>query len=133
MKALVTLIERGAGDRAVVSHDSVWCMLGQPFPAEMMERMKESMDPRRFSTVIVPQMLDAGITQAQIDALLVDNPRRFFAQEERLTEARKDRLSDTTADRCRRAGCSRWRMLHRKWHLVVTPPTKILNTTPCYN
>jgi predicted metal-dependent phosphotriesterase family hydrolase len=34
-----------------------------------------------FLTRIAPRLRDGGATDAQIDALLLDNPRRFFAGE----------------------------------------------------
>jgi phosphotriesterase-related protein len=81
VKALAALVRAGAGDRVVVSHDSVWCWRGQPFPKAVEEAMTKVWNPTHFSTRIVPRLLEAGVTQAQIDALLVDNPRRFFAGE----------------------------------------------------
>jgi phosphotriesterase-related protein len=32
-----------------------------------------------LSATILPRLLDAGVTQEQIDEMLVANPRRFFA------------------------------------------------------
>ena len=29
---------------------------------------------------IVPRLRDAGVAQAKIDAMLIDNPRRYFAE-----------------------------------------------------
>jgi predicted metal-dependent phosphotriesterase family hydrolase len=29
----------------------------------------------------MPRLLERGVTQAQIDTMLIDNPRRFFAGE----------------------------------------------------
>jgi len=79
--SLVRLIERGAGDRIVVSHDSVWCWRGRPIPAEFQTAMEETWNPSHFSLRIVPKLEAAGVSAAQIDALLVENPRRFFAGE----------------------------------------------------
>jgi len=63
----------------VVSHDSVWCWQGQPFPPAAEEAMSKTWNPSHFSLRIVPRLKDLGITDEQIDALLIDNPRRFFA------------------------------------------------------
>jgi phosphotriesterase-related protein len=79
--SLAGLVKAGAGDRVVVSHDSVWCWGGQPIPPEVQAGMSQTWNPSHFSKRVVPQLLDAGVTQAQIDQLLVDNPRRFFAGE----------------------------------------------------
>jgi phosphotriesterase-related protein len=43
--------------------------------------MQQTWNPTHFHRRIVPQLKDAGITDAQIESLLVDNPRRFFAGE----------------------------------------------------
>lgn len=79
--ALTRLITAGAGDRIVVSHDSVCCWRGQPFPPAVEEAMTQSWNPSHFSLRIVPKLKDRGVTSEQIDALLIDNPRRFFAGE----------------------------------------------------
>ena len=77
--SLARLIAAGAGDRAVVSHDSVWCWRGQPFPPAVEAAMSKQWNPSHFSLRIVPKLKDLGVTDDQIDALLIDNPRRFFA------------------------------------------------------
>jgi len=80
--SLVKLIAAGAGDRVVVSHDSVWCWRGQPFPPELEAAAVKRWNPTHFSTRIVPQLTERGVADDQIDALLIDNPRRFFAGDE---------------------------------------------------
>lgn len=79
--SLLRLVEAGAGRNVVVSHDSVWCWRGRPFPPELGGAMAEVWNPTHFQTRIAPQLLAAGATQSQIDAFLVDNPRRFFSGE----------------------------------------------------
>jgi phosphotriesterase-related protein len=79
--SLVALIRAGAGDRVVVSHDSVWCWRGEPIPRALLDEVERIWNPTHFSRRIVPQLREAGVTDAEIDALLVDNPRRFFANE----------------------------------------------------
>ncbi len=76
--SLARLIEVGAGDRVVVSHDSVWCWRGQPLPAAAEAAMSAVWNPSHFSLRITPKLKELGVTEEQIDALLVDNPRRFF-------------------------------------------------------
>ena len=48
-------------------------MVGNPWFAD------EHADYLHIWTKIVPALLAAGVTQAQIDEMLVENPRRFFA------------------------------------------------------
>ena len=79
--SLLALLRAGAGDRVVVSHDSVWCWLGQPIPKEIEIAMAEVWNPSHFSLRVAPRLLEAGATEEQIECLLVDNPRRFFAGE----------------------------------------------------
>jgi phosphotriesterase-related protein len=75
-------VRAGAGDRVVVSHDSVWCWRGMPFPdPKLLQEAEKVWHPLHFSRVIAPQLKAQGVTDAQIDALLVDNPRRFFSGE----------------------------------------------------
>jgi phosphotriesterase-related protein len=81
--ALVALLQKQQEHRIVVSHDSVWCTRGEPFPVEMLEAMDPAklFNPTHFHRTIVPALLARGVSQAQIDTMLVDNPRRFFAGE----------------------------------------------------
>ena len=79
--ALLRLLEAGAGDRIVVSHDSVWCWRGEPLPRALLAEATEIWNPTHFSRRIVPQLREGGASEAQIEALLEANPRRFFAGE----------------------------------------------------
>lgn len=82
VKALLRLLEAGAGRQIVISHDSVWCWRGMPIPsAEILAAMESVWKPTHFVEQIAPRLRDGGATEAQIDTLLVDNPRRFFAGE----------------------------------------------------
>ncbi len=79
--ALLKLLEAGAEGHVVVSHDSVWCWRGQPFPPEMYAEATRVWNPSHFFERIVPQLREGGASKAQIERLLVDNPRAFFAGE----------------------------------------------------
>jgi len=70
--SILKLIGAGHGGRVLVSHDTVWCWLGAPLPANPI------WEPTHFSRRIVPKLRAGGASEAQIEALLVDNPRRFF-------------------------------------------------------
>jgi phosphotriesterase-related protein len=82
VSGILKLIEKGAGDRIVVSHDSVWCWRGEPFanPA-VLEALRKTNHPLHFTRRMVPMLREGGASDAQIEALLLDNPRRFFAGE----------------------------------------------------
>lgn len=77
--SLLAVMKKGAASRVVVSHDSVWCWRGEPLPnTEAFAEMMAEWTPSHFFTGIVPQLLAGGATEAEIETLLVDNPRRFF-------------------------------------------------------
>ena len=73
--SLLALMRAGATSRVVVSHDTVWCWRGRPFPSD------PNWTPGQFCRRIVPLLREGGATDGQIDTLLVDNPRRYFAGE----------------------------------------------------
>ncbi len=82
VKALLALVTAGRGRQIVVSHDSVWCWRGAPIPSrEVQAQMEKLWNPTHFLVRIVPRLKDGGASDEQIEALLVDNPRRFFAGE----------------------------------------------------
>jgi len=81
--SLLKLLQKGAGDRVVVSHDSVWCWRGTPIPKSiaLAGAGAGSWNPLHFARDIAPRLRAGGASEAQLRALLVDNPRRFFAGE----------------------------------------------------
>jgi len=80
--SLVRMIRAGAGDRLVVSHDSVWCWKGQPFPPGMLDNIgDDAFNPTFFERKIIPRLREEGVSDDEIDRLLVSNPRRFFEGE----------------------------------------------------
>jgi len=81
IQSLVALLQKQQEGQIVVSHDSVWCTRGKPFPDDMLALMDTDIlfDPTHFHRNIIPRLLEAGVTQRQIDTMLVDNPRRFFS------------------------------------------------------
>ncbi len=82
VSSLLRLLSSGAGNQVVISHDSVWCWRGEPIPnPAVFEQMSKVWNPLHFTKRIVPKLIDGGATEEQIEALLVDNPRRFFAGE----------------------------------------------------
>jgi phosphotriesterase-related protein len=76
IKTLLAMLAEGYGDRIHLSHDAAcFCdfMVGDPAFAN------EKPDYLLISNQVVPALLREGVTQAQIDELMVVNPRRFFA------------------------------------------------------
>ena len=81
VKSLLRLLERGAGDRIVVSHDSVWCWMGRPMPPAIAAEMSKVWNPSHFTKRVAPLLREGGASDEQIERLIVDNPRRFFSGE----------------------------------------------------
>ena len=77
LAALIGLLGIGAERQIVLSHDTVWCWRGRPLPMPV-EQMAPKWDPRHVLQHIVPALREAGVGQEKIDAMLVDNPRRYF-------------------------------------------------------
>ena len=78
LAALIGLLGIGFERQIVLSHDTVWCWRGRPLPMPV-ETLAPKWDPRHVFTTIIPALLDAGVPRAKIDAMLVANPRRYFA------------------------------------------------------
>ena len=75
IETLVKLLAEGYGDRVHLSHDAacfIDFMVGDPAFAN------ERPDYLHISTKILPALRDAGVTDEQIDELMIANPRRFF-------------------------------------------------------
>jgi phosphotriesterase-related protein len=76
IRTLVALVEAGYVDRIHLGHDAATFhdfMIGNPLFVD------EHPNYLHLSTRILPRLLAAGITQQQLDQMLVENPRRFFA------------------------------------------------------
>jgi phosphotriesterase-related protein len=78
--ALAKVVEAGAAAHVVVSHDTVWCWRGQPIPdMGALSAVAPNWHPLHFTRNIAPRLREAGVTAEQIDMMMVENPRRFFA------------------------------------------------------
>jgi phosphotriesterase-related protein len=76
IQTLLALLEEGYGDRIHLSHDAACFMdfmVGDPNFAE------ERPSYLHISSQVLPVLLERGVTQPQIDQMLVENPRRVFA------------------------------------------------------
>jgi phosphotriesterase-related protein len=70
------LCRRGYADRMVLSHDAS-CYLDW-IPGEVPPAGMEHWNYLHISNDVLPALREAGVTEAQIDTMLVDNPRRFL-------------------------------------------------------
>jgi phosphotriesterase-related protein len=72
---IVLLVARGFGDRIMLSHDCIFFWLGRP---GNLPPKYAGWYPDYLFKQLLPKMRAAGITDEQIQGMLVDNPRRFF-------------------------------------------------------
>jgi phosphotriesterase-related protein len=75
IETLAALVAEGYADRVHLSHDAACFydfMVGDPAFAE------ERPDYLHISKTILPALLEAGVSQADIDQMTIANPRRFF-------------------------------------------------------
>jgi phosphotriesterase-related protein len=77
IETLAALVAEGYASSVHLGHDAACFydfMVHNPFFAE------EKPDYLHIATSVLPALLAAGVTQEQIDEMLVGNPRRFFAR-----------------------------------------------------
>jgi phosphotriesterase-related protein len=76
IRTLIALIGQGYADRIHLSHDGACFydfMAGNPSFAD------EHPDLLRISKSLLPALREAGVTERQIEQMMVDNPRSFFS------------------------------------------------------
>lgn len=73
---IAELCRRGYADRMVLSHDAS-CYLDW-IPGEIPPSAMPHWHYLHISRDVIPALLEAGVTQAQIDTMLTDTPRRFL-------------------------------------------------------
>jgi phosphotriesterase-related protein len=76
---IAALAEQGYADRMVLAHDAS-CYIDW-FPGEAQETMKQVMPNwnfRHISEDVLPMLREQGVSDQQIQTMLVDNPRRYF-------------------------------------------------------
>jgi phosphotriesterase-related protein len=76
VRVIADLCERGYADRMVLSHDAS-CYLDW-IPGEIPPAYMPNWHYLHISRDVIPALREAGVTEAQIDTMLVDNPRRFL-------------------------------------------------------
>ncbi|CAA9276313.1 MAG: Aryldialkylphosphatase (phosphotriesterase) (paraoxonase), putative (php) [uncultured Blastococcus sp.] len=77
---IVALAERGYADRMVLAHDAS-CYIDY-FPGVEAQAVKEQIAPNwnytHISKDVLPMLTERGMTEEQIQQMLVDTPRRYF-------------------------------------------------------
>lgn len=76
---IVALVERGYADRMVLSHDAS-CRIDWfgPEGPELIDTLMPNWNYEHISDDVLPALRSAGVTEAQIESMLVDVPRRYF-------------------------------------------------------
>ena len=76
VQVVAALCAQGYADRMVLAHDAACYM--DWFTPELIETMTPNWHFNHISDDVLPALLDRGVTQDQIDQMLVGNPRRLF-------------------------------------------------------
>lgn len=77
VNTIVAMVKRGYVDQLALSHDC--CCWSDFFPT--VAQYNQAMPQHNYlhiSHEVIPALLEAGVTQAQIDKMFIDNPRRHF-------------------------------------------------------
>ncbi|GAA2589515.1 phosphotriesterase-related protein [Actinomadura fulvescens] len=78
VSTIAALCERGYADRMVLSHDASCYMDWFGPDPEMLRGMAPNWNYRHISDDVLPSLRALGVGDAQIDQMLVENPRRYF-------------------------------------------------------
>ena len=82
VKNLKLLAESGHKDRIMVSQDSVGCFLGAPPLSEVkLKEVAPNWSVTHLFENIFPQLRESGMTDTELNALLIDNPRCWLGSE----------------------------------------------------
>ncbi|WP_067834596.1 phosphotriesterase family protein [Nocardia lijiangensis] len=76
VNTIVELVRRGYRDKVVIAHDAA-CFIDW-FPHDAKIQMAPKWNYRHISDDVIPALLAKGLTDDDIDAILVRNPRRYF-------------------------------------------------------
>jgi phosphotriesterase-related protein len=78
MDNLAELCRRGYADHIVLSHDDM--LFIDLMPSELLEQLIPHYPYGYLRAQMLPGLLERGVTQQQLDTMLVDNPRRYFSR-----------------------------------------------------
>jgi phosphotriesterase-related protein len=73
---IASLCRMGYAGRMVLSHDA--CVYIDIYRLDLIRRFAPNWNYLHISDHIIPALLEAGVTQAQIDVMTRENPRRIF-------------------------------------------------------
>ena len=75
---IIELVKKGHTNRILLSHDAIGVWLGRPFAPQAWAA---NWYPTYIHKKLIPKMKEAGVTDEQINTMLVDNPRRLLTGE----------------------------------------------------
>lgn len=76
MATFMALVRAGYGNKLMCSHDCTLFWQGAPMGA--VDPLLKDWVPTHFIDDVVPELKKNGITDSEIDAFLIENPKRFF-------------------------------------------------------
>ncbi len=79
VRVVADLCARGYAERMVLSHDAS-CYLDW-IPGELPPAGMDNWNYLHISRDVLPALREAGVSEEQIDTMLIDNPRRFLSYE----------------------------------------------------
>ncbi|BDR91375.1 phosphotriesterase family protein [Vulcanisaeta souniana] len=77
VRTTIELIRRGWVDQILLSHD--YCPVIDWYPTETVRNMVPDWSMTLIFEKVIPRLRDEGVTQEQVDKILMDNPRRLFS------------------------------------------------------
>jgi phosphotriesterase-related protein len=79
---LLELLQEGYEDQIMLSHDSISIWLGRPpVIPPAAEAGIANWHPTHLFENILPALKEAGVTEAQLDKMFLENPKKLFAAE----------------------------------------------------
>jgi phosphotriesterase-related protein len=84
VEMVAELIRRGYGEKLMLAHDAS-CYFDWVEPSVL--DMAPNWNFLHISKDVLPALRELGVTEDQIDMLLVDNPRRWFETAERFAQS----------------------------------------------
>lgn len=79
VRTIAALCERGYADRMVLSHDASCFIDWWGGAHDRVRTMTPNWHYEHISDDVLPALRELGVSEAQIDQMLVENPRRYFS------------------------------------------------------
>jgi phosphotriesterase-related protein len=80
VRTIAALCERGYADRMVLSHDASCYMDWFGPDPDVLAAVTPNWNFRHISDDVLPTLRELGVTDAQLDQMLVENPKRYFTK-----------------------------------------------------